>query len=194
MKHEKISPHHWSARRSSMCGSPPPIRCCTTARAAPCNMRCATGWRRSAGPASRRSTTILAVRRRRVDCRHPQPKRSADRPWKPMDPRARHRAQVASQDPGVPPRSGRHRTLAQPDQRRAPARRRDEDPQTRRRSRRYSGRSSATGRSVDLRSLGTGPSGSPAARSPRPAEPPMPHRVAPRSPKPLHVNSIDRWV
>ena len=39
----------WSARRSSMCGSPPPIRFCTTARAARCNTPCAIAWRRWAG-------------------------------------------------------------------------------------------------------------------------------------------------
>jgi len=41
LKPEKISRTIWSARRSCMSGSPPPIRFSTIARAAPCNMRCA---------------------------------------------------------------------------------------------------------------------------------------------------------
>lgn len=65
MKHAKISAHPperkaiLHARRSSAQPG-----CRATVRAAPCDMRRATGWRRSAGPASGRSTTSLAVRRR----------------------------------------------------------------------------------------------------------------------------------
>jgi DNA invertase Pin-like site-specific DNA recombinase len=106
------------------------------------------------------STSARPHRLRRSDSRHPQPKRSADRPWQPLDPRACHGASLASQDPGVPPRFGWHRAFAQPDQRGAPARHCAEDPQTRRGGRRYPGRSSTTGRPLDLQSLGIATTGS----------------------------------
>ena len=39
-----------------------------------------------------------------------------------------------------------------------------------------------------------GKAGSPADRSPRPAEPQIPRGIAPRSAKPIPFNGIDRWV
>ena len=84
--------------------------------------------------------------------------------------------------------------MAQPDQRRAPARRHNEDPQNRRRGRRHPRDSSATRWAVDLQSSGTPTSGVSAARSPSPTGHQTPHGTAPRSAIPLLFKYIDRWA
>ena len=92
------------------------------------------------------------------------------------------------------PAAGRQRAMAQSDQGRASARRRAEDAQARRRSRRDRGRSSLAGRSVDLQPGNAWRTGRSAHRSSREAEPKIPHRIASRSAKPILFNDIDRWV
>lgn len=92
------------------------------------------------------------------------------------------------------PRCRRHRTMAQPEPGRAAHRGHTEDAQARRRNRSDRGYSSPAGWTVDLQPVRARWFGYPAPRSSRQAETQIPHRIASRSTKPIHFNSIDRWA
>jgi DNA invertase Pin-like site-specific DNA recombinase len=141
-----------------------------------------------------RRRPVAGAHRQRCHRRHLEPQQARHRPRQPLDARTRDGAAISPSHPGLASGRGWRRALAQPDTGGEAPRHQPEDAADccrKRGNRRYP---PACRWPVDLQPRRSRWIGGAARRRTREARLETPHGTSPRSPKPILINNIDRWV